>query len=1159
MRVKARDALGAAGYLLMVALLVACPSFAPFNNRVTAEGAVTNLSNLLPAGEGTGYDFIDSNFGQVVAKNGKGYTAWAGENGATGYDIYLYNGSTNETKNLSSRLSGSDGGGDALFSYVKIFSDSSPLVAWSEKDSVGSSKVYIYDGRTDSIIDTESLMVGEPAGNTGWIPDFEIGPTDTYFITFHRDGKRGGYNDAFVYKSTTGTVVNMSDLMPVGQGGGNAYLTKGNTRINSSGEAFIVFDEMGASSYDAQLYDSATNTVTNLSALRSAGATGHTSYEVLRLDPSTGKPYVLWPESTATLSAMPYLYNGNTGTVTNLMELYGPPTNYDDIYLNYTEWEVLGLTVGNSGDAYVTWGGREIASGKYYPFFYNGNSGAVTNLSATVSSDYTSFGSTEIAMGADDKPVIAFSAWGSSVGSDLYYYRFAADTSTKVDDGESISRIYFVPRPGKDPVLVWRNWDDIIESHRTHDPDTGTTTNINNLVPGSNVVSWIYSFAIANDKLVAAVPLDVAGQEDMYYYDGRTGSITNMRTLMKPGEGLWDTGYATITTDENGQVFLVWQEGSGERGNVDMYMYHDIVLAPPTITSVSPTQVSVGGGTTVTITGTNFTPSTTVTIGGVSVIPTYVNSSTLTATAPAHATGAVSVSVANAGSTSTLTNSLTYYSAIEPNPVQPVSTTPIISSESGLQTTATSATLLSTSSISVDAPTSSGTINVPPETKKPSEPINSYSVPELAKANIFQRILSSPSTPFVYPVIFLAVSLVVIAILLWRIYREFRHAHQIIEILKQEAETARDKTNFLQLGAHFLRTPVAIISAASQMVNAIPGLQANTEKKLVAVTASLTKAVENILANTQQDNRIADIVEPDLNSIARRVYSSPIFWLPVVLSIILTFVMNLLITYVGHQQTPNYALLEQATVIGIIGLLFYGVARGSYMQKTRKAELQKQLDQRIRLDATKNDFIQSVIENLSQNIFTLVKLREEVPSTGAISNSLIEGIHRLESLVNKFSILISIKSGNLAVSTLSSSQLINDAYKSASQKIADKNLKVIKRGQDIQFLQNRILIEQVVSSVLDNAAEFSDPGSKIVIDNLSHKDKTVLRVTNEGPGFSQDPQKLFGLFKRGANAEDFTHAGIGLSLYLDMLILRRLGGNIVARNTANGAEVTIVT
>jgi hypothetical protein len=70
--------------------------------------------------------------------------------------------------------------------------------------------------------------------------------------------------------------------------------------------------------------------------------------------------------------------------------------------------------------------------------------------------------------------------------------------------------------------------------------------------------------------------------------------------------------------------------------------------AAPTVTAVSPNSGSTAGGTSVTITGTNFVATPSVTFGGTNATAEVrVNATTLTATVPAHAAGLVNVVVTN--------------------------------------------------------------------------------------------------------------------------------------------------------------------------------------------------------------------------------------------------------------------------------------------------------------------------------------------------------------------------------------------------------------------------------------------------------------------------------------------------------------------------------
>jgi hypothetical protein len=86
----------------------------------------------------------------------------------------------------------------------------------------------------------------------------------------------------------------------------------------------------------------------------------------------------------------------------------------------------------------------------------------------------------------------------------------------------------------------------------------------------------------------------------------------------------------------------------------------------PTVTLVSSSSGTQFGGTSVTITGTDFVATPTVTFGGVSATSVvWVNSTTLTCVTPAHAPGAVNVVVTNPDAqTGTLSSGYTYLAVV---------------------------------------------------------------------------------------------------------------------------------------------------------------------------------------------------------------------------------------------------------------------------------------------------------------------------------------------------------------------------------------------------------------------------------------------------------------------------------------------------------------
>jgi RHS repeat-associated protein len=116
----------------------------------------------------------------------------------------------------------------------------------------------------------------------------------------------------------------------------------------------------------------------------------------------------------------------------------------------------------------------------------------------------------------------------------------------------------------------------------------------------------------------------------------------------------------TVTTPSHaaGTVDVVVTAPSGSVTQTAAFTY----LAPPAVSTISPSRGSTAGGTTVTVSGANFDQAgTTLTIGGAAATHVVVVSSTsLTATTPAGNAGAVSVTATTAGGSATLVSAFTY-------------------------------------------------------------------------------------------------------------------------------------------------------------------------------------------------------------------------------------------------------------------------------------------------------------------------------------------------------------------------------------------------------------------------------------------------------------------------------------------------------------------
>ncbi len=104
-------------------------------------------------------------------------------------------------------------------------------------------------------------------------------------------------------------------------------------------------------------------------------------------------------------------------------------------------------------------------------------------------------------------------------------------------------------------------------------------------------------------------------------------------------------------------------------------------------------------------------------------------------------------------------------------------------------------------------------------------------------------------------------------------------------------------------------------------------------------------------------------------------------------------------------------------------------------------------------------------------------------------------------------------------------------------------------GPDVAIVADPAL-RQVIWTALDNAAEVSPHA--IGFASSREGDALAIRVSDHGPGF---PAEI--LDRLGKPYVSTKGAGRGLGLFLVVNVLRKLGGRVEARNSADGATVTM--
>ncbi len=106
-------------------------------------------------------------------------------------------------------------------------------------------------------------------------------------------------------------------------------------------------------------------------------------------------------------------------------------------------------------------------------------------------------------------------------------------------------------------------------------------------------------------------------------------------------------------------------------------------------------------------------------------------------------------------------------------------------------------------------------------------------------------------------------------------------------------------------------------------------------------------------------------------------------------------------------------------------------------------------------------------------------------------------------------------------------------------------------------IENRL--EQVIANLLDNAISFSTDKQKIEIDLSETSNNFVMRIKDQGPGFTEaSPQKIFKRFYSNRPSKFGEHSGLGLNIAKNIVELHK--GAIAASNRINqrGAQVEVL-
>src|SRR5690606_20507655 len=171
-----------------------------------------------------------------------------------------------------------------------------------------------------------------------------------------------------------------------------------------------------------------------------------------------------------------------------------------------------------------------------------------------------------------------------------------------------------------------------------------------------------------------------------------------------------------------------------------------------------------------------------------------------------------------------------------------------------------------------------------------------------------------------------------------------------------------------------------------------------------------------------------------------------------------------------------------------------------------------------------------------------------------------DSVTKLTDLTTKLQLVTHINGVVPRAEQLDADSLVDYALYRHNNQIASKQLQVERQvDEDLTVKQDTRLLRYVMSTIMDNAVKFSRVGGKVKVWAGFKRGDLVVRIKNDGGGFGGDEavQRVFEPFNHAANSQDLTAEGMGLSMYLNKLIIDQLGGEISASDADGGKSALV--
>lgn len=261
------------------------------------------------------------------------------------------------------------------------------------------------------------------------------------------------------------------------------------------------------------------------------------------------------------------------------------------------------------------------------------------------------------------------------------------------------------------------------------------------------------------------------------------------------------------------------------------------------------------------------------------------------------------------------------------------------------------------------------------------------------------------------------------------------------------------------------------------------------------------------------------------------------------------------------QPHGQIKIFERSLLSGMIGEI------SSAIEKYNLNESQRAIATQAEKERLRANLLRAISHDLRTPLTSIIGNANLILSDGDsigqdLKHRLVEDIYDdslwLLNLVENLLDVTKLEDGRLQIKL--QPELVQDLITEALQHVNKKSAeyKISVRMQD-DLLMARVdphLIMQVIINIVNNAIQYTPPGSEITLSAFRRGEKAVVEIADNGRGIpDSDKKQIFDMFYTAGNESGDSRRGLGIGLSLCKSIVLAHGGEIYVRDNKPAGTV----